>query len=167
MKIKVLAIGNTANCFGILKKYLKESEIRILQIQGRREDIFVQNKNELRIKSERFSDRLAKINNIKDDFDLCVVNSWGGATFAYLSGLNYIMYFVGNDIRVPPFIKDPKPAVDDSSAPTKSPDRFNFIERKFYRDVLNNAIGCVTTGQQLYDYTKNYRKDTISLNDFH
>lgn len=166
LKIKVLAIGDTANCFGILKKYLKKSEIKIIRVPGQREDIFVQSKDEKFFKSRNFFERIKKINSIKNNFDICVVNSWGGAMFAYLCDLNYIVFFVGNDIRVPPFIKNPKPSVDDSSAPTKSPDKFNFLERRFYRKVLDNAIACVTSSELLFNYTKKYRKDTIRIDRF-
>jgi len=166
MKIKVLAIGDTANSFGVLKKYVQKSEIKIIRTPGEREDIFVQSKNEEFFKSRNFFGRIKKINSIKDNFDLCVVNSWGGALFAFLCDLNYIIYFVGNDIRVAPFIKNPRPSVDDSSAPTKSPDKFNFLERLFYRKVLDNALACITTGEQLFDYAKKYRKDVIRIDRF-
>ena len=41
-------------------------------------------------------------------FDFAIVNTWAGARLAYLTGLDYFIYFVGSALRVPPFIKNPK-----------------------------------------------------------
>ena len=37
--------------------------------------------------------KLQKILEVKDDYDLILVQSWSGARLAYLANLNYIIYF--------------------------------------------------------------------------
>jgi len=162
MAIHILAIGDTVNAFGILKKYVKKSQIKIIRTPGsQRDDIFVQSQNQEFFKSSNILGKIKRINSIKNDFDLCVVNSWGGAIIAYLCDLNYIMYFLGNDIRSPPFVKNPQ-----VPRPTISKRNLNFIERKFYKDVLENAIVCVAYGDELYDYLRKYRKDAVRADRF-
>ncbi len=162
MTIRILAIGDTANTFGILKKYLIKSQIIIFRTPGRqRDDIFIQSQNEEFFKSSNTLERIKKINSVKNDFDLCIVNSWGGAVIAYLCDLNYVMYFLGNDIRSPPFIKNPQ-----IPRPTLSKRNLNFLEMKFYKNVLENAIVCVAYGDEVYNYLKKYRKDVIKADRF-
>ena len=95
MIMRILAIGDTANTFGILKKFLIKSQITIFRTPGRqRDDIFLQSQDQEFFISNNILERIKKINSIKNDFDLCIVNSWGGAVIAYICDLNYVMYFL-------------------------------------------------------------------------
>ena len=78
-----------------------------------------------------------------------------GARLAYLADLNYIFYLVGNDIRTPPFIKN----VKDPLASDAAIYNYNFLERKFYWNVYQNAKTCIASFQNQFNYLKQYRSD--------
>ena len=59
------------------------------------------------------------------------------------------MYFVGGDITTPHFSKENK--------------NYNFIEKYFYKKILDNAIKCVALVDEYYTPLKKYRKDAIRL----
>lgn len=155
MSIKILAIGDVANNAEMLRKYLK-SEIHIIQFPNKIYSQIFLGKDEEFFESENILKSVEKINSIKEKFDLCFVTSWAGARIAYLADLNYVIYFVGSDIEVPPFVKR---SSNNLKIPTFN---YNFIERKFYRNVLNSAIACIAP-ISLYDSLKKYRKDAIRI----
>lgn len=159
LNIKILAIGDVANNAEMLRKHLKKSEIHIIHFPNKiYTQIFI-GKDEEFFESENILKSVEKINSIKEKFDLCFVTSWAGARIAYLADLNYVIYFVGTDIEVPPFVKR---SVNNLKIQTFN---HNFIERKFYRDVLNSAIACIAASN-LYDSLKKYRKDAIRIDRF-
>lgn len=157
MRTRILAIGDTANLLTDLKKHMKNFDMH--QIVFREEADFLIKDTDVEVLSNyNFFAHLKKINSIKKDFELCIVMNWTAAKLAYLANLNYIIYFVGADIRNTPFKKRVK---SESSKLAKN--QFNFLERKFYKAVLNNAIACVTGGEELFEILKKYRKDAIRI----
>ena len=150
MKLKILAIGDSANNIYMMRKFAENIEIDLISIPKKGVE-----KTSTSMKKIEFFDSLLiskqvkKIKKIKDEYDLCIAVPWAGARIAYLSGINYIMYFVGGDIRNPPFSKENK--------------KYNFIERHFYKKVFDNAIACVTGTDELFTFLKKYRKDVIRL----
>lgn len=156
--IKILAIGDVANNAEMLRKYVKKSEIRVMHFPNKYTDVFVQNKDEEFFESLNIFKSIEKVNTIKGKFDLCFVTSWAGARIAYLADLRYIIYFVGTDIQVPPFIK--KSEEKELKIPAFT---HNFLERKFYKKVLDNAIVCVTSSNELFFHLKRYRSDAIRI----
>jgi len=158
-KIKILAIGDTADNMFSLKKFAEDFKVHLINFP-RKQDALLTYSNE----GVEFFDTLLiskqveKIKQIKDGFDLCIVMSWAGARIAYLAGLNYIMYFVGGDIVTPPFVKNPK--VSSLKTPVNN---LNLFERKFYKKVLDNAIACIAPTDEYYLPLKKYRKDAIRM----
>jgi len=159
MTIRVLAIGDTANLITDLKKYVKNIDIHLIIFQEEVKFLIKNPDTEIFSKYNLF-EHLKKINSIKKDFDICIAMNWTSAKIAYLTNLNYIIYFVGNDIRHPPFEKRKKSKLDKLEK-----NQFNVLEKRFYKAVLNNAIACVTGGHELYNILKKYRKDAIRIDN--
>lgn len=157
--MNILAIGDTADNILTLKKFAKRSKIHLITFP-RKQDALLTNLDEgiEFFDSLLISKQVRKINSIKHNFDLCVVMTWAAARIAYLADLNYVMYFVGDDIRTPPFVKKPRLSYLNQPAFER-----NFIERHFYRKVFESAVGCITTGHELYEILKKYRPDGIRL----
>ena len=105
--MKILAIGDTADNNHTLKKFAERSRVHLIDFpkKGVAKTSNVQSGREY-FDSLLISKLVDKIREIKDDYDLCIVLSWAAARVAYLSGINYIMYFVGSDIGNPPFAKN-------------------------------------------------------------
>ena len=158
MVFKVLAIGDLANGFVDLSKIVKNTEIHIINFQWDTASKLTESKDVEFFESLKISEQVEKINSIKKDYDLAIVNTWAGARLAYLTGMKYIMIFVGSALRVPLFIKNPTLNYLDKPLPS-----LNFLERKFYRDVLDEAIFCGTNENDLFEILKRYRKKDIFL----
>lgn len=158
MTIKVLAIGDTANVITDLKKYSIKSDIHQI-IFDTQANFLIRNADTEIIKEYNIFKTLKLINSIKKKFDCCVVTGWTAAKIAYLANLDYLISFVGTDIKEPPFEKRKKKLTNNTK------DKLNFFERKFYRSVLDNAIFCVTGGAELYEILKKYRKDAIRIDN--
>jgi glycosyltransferase involved in cell wall biosynthesis len=160
MTMKILAIGDTADNIFTLKKFAKKSKIHLITFP-RKQDALLTNMDDGGTEffdSLLISKQVKKINSIKHNFDLCIVMTWAAARIAYLADLNYIMYFVGDDIRTPPFEKKPKLSYLNQPAFKR-----NLIERYFYGKIFRSAIACVTTGHELYEILKQYRSDAIRM----
>ena len=158
MSIKILAIGDLANNFVILRKYVAKSEIHIINFPWGTASKLTDSRDVEFFDSLKTKEQIDKINSIKNNFDLAIVNTWTGAALAYITGLDYIMYFVGSALRVPPFNKNPK--LDYLTKPLPSRNTF---ERGFYRKVLENAVFCVANAHDLFSILK---KCKINKNDF-
>ena len=154
MVIRILAMEEGETLVNDIGKFVKKSEFHQINIPTKNRDMLIDHKNIEFLNSENVLEQINKINEIKNRFDLCLVSSWSTARLAYLCDLNYIIYFVGNDIRIPPFIKNSKPVY--FSEPVN---KLNFLERIFYKKILDNAISCVTGSEELYNYLKKYRND--------
>lgn len=160
MVVRVLAIGDLANNSAKLKKYLKKSQIHLVNFPWDTPSIIMDEKNDIEFFTSLYiRNQLEKINEIKNNYDLCLAISPAGARLAYLADLNYIIYFVGHDIRTPPFVKN----VKDPFAFDKPIHTFNFFERRFYKSVYDQAVACVTTGYEAYSHLIKYRKDGIRI----
>ena len=156
--MNILAIGDTADNIFTLKKFLKKSKIHLITFP-RKGDALLTNSEEVEFfDSLLISKQVKKIKSIKNNFDICLAMSWSGARVAYLAGLNYIMYFVGNDITTPPFLSKGK--ISHLKNPTH---KKNFFERKFYKKIFSKAIFCITTSKEYHDHLKKYRKDGIRI----
>lgn len=157
MTIKILAIGDTANVITDLKKYASNMEITLIDFKERAKTLIKDEDTEILGKYSLFR-HLKKINSIKSKYDLVLVMGWTAAKLAYLSGTRYIIYFVGNDIRNPPF-----GGFEKSELALVPKDKLNLIEKKFYRSVLKNASACITTGPELFAILKKYRNDAYRI----
>tara|TARA_B100001123_G_C15340188_1_gene1034517 strand:- start:5262 stop:6464 length:1203 start_codon:yes stop_codon:yes gene_type:complete len=159
MKTKVLAIGDLANNVATFKKFLKKSEIHLVNFDWSGNSTVMDEKDGIEFfQSNKIKDIVEYVNKIKKDYDICLAMSSTGILVSYLSDLNYIEYFVGHEIRSPPFIKN-------SSDPlsTKQPlYNFNFLERWFYKKAYENAIACVVPDEELFGFVK-FRNDTIRI----
>lgn len=157
MEIKILAIGDLANNAIILKKFVKKSNIHVINFRWDTASKLTDIKEDVEFfDSLKIKDQLKKILEIKDNYDLVLVQSWSGARLAYLANLNYIIYFVGSALRVPPFIKNPK--LEYLKEPLPS---LNYFERKFYKKILDNAIACVANADDLFKQLKKFRTKEI------
>jgi len=157
MTIKVLAIGDSANLFFILSKFLKKSNIHVVNFPREGASKYTYSDKIEYFQSNKVSKCVQRINEIKGDFDICVTMGIS-AYLAYLAGLNYIIFFVGDDIRIPNFKKNSKlPFMKEPLF------QLNFLEREFYENVIKNAICCVTAGDEFSSYLKNYRKDMVRI----
>ena len=159
MKIKVLAIGDLANNVATFKKFLKKSEVHLVNFDWSGNSTVMDEKDGIEFfQSNKIKDIIEYVNKIKKDHDICLAMSSTGILVSYLSDLNYIEYFVGHEIRSPPFIKN-------SSDPlsTKQPlYNFNFLERWFYKKAYENAIACVVPDEELFEFVK-FRNDAIRI----
>jgi glycosyltransferase involved in cell wall biosynthesis len=150
MKLKILVIGDSTSNMYSMKKFAKNIDIHIIDFPKKGVDKITTSKDQIEyFDSLLISKQVKKINEIKNNFDLCIAAPWAGARIAYLAGINYIMYFVGNDITTPPFSKNNK--------------NYNLIEKIFYKKILDNAIACIGPQYEYFTPLKKYRKDAIRL----
>ena len=156
--MKILAIGDTADNSISLKKFVKNSEIHLITFPRKQAELFTLSDDVERFDSLLISKQVNKINQIKDQFDLCLVLTWSAARIAYLADLNYIMYFAGGDITEPPFEKKPH-----SPFLKKPLHNRNFFERYFYRKIFDNAICCIAATEEYFEKLKKFRNDAIRL----
>ena len=155
--MKILALEDNVNTINDIRKFVKKFKIHQINIP---------NKNKFLIEDEGvefFSsldviEQIKEVNTIKDEYDVCIVSSWTTSRIAYLAGLRYIIYFVGNDIRIPPFVKNSKPYYFK-----KPVNKLNFLQRVFYKHVLDSAIACVASSEETFNQAKRYRKDVIRI----
>lgn len=157
--MKVLLIGDTADNNYTLKKFSKDIEFHLINFP-RKEDGLITTSNEGTefFESLLLSKQVKKIKSIKNNFDICLVIGWAAARVAYFSGINYIMYFVGNDIVTPPFLKNP--TEDYSNEPVST---HNLFERSLYRKIFDAAVACITVNSHYYSYLKKFRNDAIRM----
>jgi len=156
--MKILAIGDMNDNAVSLKKFSKKFDVHIITFPKKLAEKFTLSENVEIFDSLLISKQVKKINEIKNEYDLCFVISWSAARIAYLAGLNYIMYFVGGDINTPPFIKNSR-----SPYLEKPIYNLNIIERYFYKKVLDTAAGCITGTEEYHEKLKRFRKDAIRI----
>ncbi len=151
---KILAIGDVGNIIKTIKKYSKKSEIHIINYPQDGSATFVNRNSDLFFKTWKVSEHVSKINEIKDDFDLCLTT--GSERIAYLCDLNYIAYYLGRDIDVPKFKKHSKEEWQNEALFNN-----NLFERKFYWNAFKEAIAHVA-GMWQYESLKKYTDDGIN-----
>lgn len=154
-----MVIGDTADNMFSLQKFAKKSQIHLINFPRKQAGLLTYSNKDIEFfDSLLISKQIEKIKQIKDNYDLCLVVSWAAGRIAYLAGLNYIMYFVGGDIVTPPFLKNPK--VSYLKTPVSN---LNFLERKFYKKVLDSAIACIAPTEEYFLPLLKYRKDAIRM----
>ena len=96
--IKVLAIGDLSNNIVMFKKFAK-SDIHLINFPWDGPSKIIDIKKDVEFfKSAKVKENLKRINEIKNDFDICIAMSSTGLLMSYLADLNYIAYFCGHDI---------------------------------------------------------------------
>ena len=88
----------------IIIKYSKKSKIRLIKYPIDGSATFTDPDNIETFKTWKVKEHVQKINEIKDDYDVCLTMS--SERVAYLADLNYISYYVGGDIEAPRFQKN-------------------------------------------------------------
>ncbi len=156
MVIRVLAIGDICNLIITISKYTKKSEIHLINFPKDGAGVFTYTDGVELFSSWKVVDQLKKINKIKHNYDICLVTGTGDR-IAYLADLNYISYYVGRDIDAPRFIKNSKEEWFNEAL-----HKLNIFERKFYKDVFNNAIAHVA-GTWVYTHLEKYTKNGIRM----
>jgi hypothetical protein len=155
MNLKILAIEEGESLIDDISKFTK-SKIKVFNIKLKEREMVMNSQVELLPKE--LSSQIEKINKIKNNYDLCFVSSWNAAKLAYLCDLNYIIWFIGNDIRIPPFVKESKPKYFNEPV-----NQLSFIERKFYKKVFDNAVLHVTVSKELFQYLEKFSNKSIRI----
>lgn len=139
-----------------LSKYTKKSKIHLINFLKDGFGIFTYADGVECFDSYKVSKQVKKINEIKDNFDICITTGTG-ERIAYLADLNYISYYVGNDIDTPRFVKNSKkPGANDALH------KLNFLERMFYKNSFSNAVAHIA-GTWVYDYLIKFDKNAIRM----
>ena len=152
MVIKVLAIGDVGGTIRVLRKYVKRSEIHLINYPYDR--IWINMDGVELFKTLKVSDHVKKINEIKDNYDICLTTA--SERVAYLADLNYVAYYLGRDIDVPLFKKN-----STEEWQTEPLHKLNFFERKFYWNAFNNAIAHIA-GKWQFEHLSKYTKNGIN-----
>ena len=151
MTLRVLAIGDIGNILQTLRKYTK-AEIHIINFFRDGAGIFTYEKDVETFPNYKVKDHLKRVNEIADDFDVCITMGTG-ERIAYLADLNYSVFYVGRDIDAPRFVKNSKEEWFTEPLHT-----LNFLERLFYRKCFENAnfhLAYTWVFEHLKKYTKN------------
>ena len=153
-KIKVLAIGDIGNIIRTLQKFVKKSEIHLINYPRDGSAFFVNTDDVELFETRKVSEQVKRINEIKDDFDICLTTA--SERIAYLADLNYVAYYLGRDIDVPMWKKN-----STEKWQTEPLHRLNFFERRFYWNAFKNAIVHVA-GKWQYEHLAKYTKTGIN-----
>ena len=109
MTVKVLAIGDLANNVSTIRKFTKTSDIHLVNFNWEGNSVVMDERDGIEFfPGNKIVDFINHVNKIKNKYDLCLAMSSTGLLVSYLADLNYIAYFVGHEIRSPPFIKNSK-----------------------------------------------------------
>ena len=154
MTIKVLAIGDIGNIVKTIQKYVKKSEIYLINYPKDGAAVFTDPDGIELFKTRKVSEQVKRINEIKDDFDICLTTA--SERIAYLADINYIGCYWGRDIDVPMWKKN-----STEKWQTESLHRLNFFERRFYWNAFKNAIAHVA-GMWQYEHLAKYTKTGIN-----
>ena len=156
MVLKILVIGDVANYFKTVSKYVKNSKIHIINFPKDGPGLFTYDENYDLFENEKVMDQVKKINRIKKDYDLTVVMGTG-ERIAYLADLNYVSFYVGRDIDAPRFLKNSK-----ESWYNEPLHKLNFFERRFYKKTFEFAIAHVAP-TWVFEYLKRYPGRNIKM----
>ena len=154
MVIKVLAIGDVGNTIRTLRKFVKKSEIRLINYPRDGSAFFVNADDVELFETRKVREQVKKINEIKDSFDICLTTA--SERIAYLADLNYIAYYLGRDIDVPMFKKN-----STEEWQTEPLHKLNFFERMFYWNAFKNAVAHVA-GKWQFEHLAKYTKNGIN-----
>lgn len=156
MTVKVLAIGDTGNLMLTISKYTKRTKIHLINFLKDGVGIYTYGEGAELFKSYKIVDQVKRVNEIKDNFDICITMG-AGERIAYLADLNYATYYVGRDIDAPRFIKNSKE--EWFSEPLH---RLNFLERWFYKGAFRSAIAHIA-GTWVCAHLEKYTKNAIKM----
>ena len=155
MTIKILAIGDISNILRTLNKYLKKSEIHVINFPRENSGEFTSIVDVEEFETWKVMDQVEKINEIKNNFDLCITTGTG-ERIAYLCDLNYIPIYFGRDIDAPRFIKNSKEEWNDEPL-----HKLNILERIFYKNAFRNAVLHIA-GLFVYKHLIKYSKNSLN-----
>lgn len=156
MTIKVLAIGDICNLIVTISRYTKKSKIHLINFPKDGAGIFTYADGVELFDSWKVSKQVKRINEIADQFDICITTGIG-ERIAYLADLNYVAYYLGRDIDAPRFVKNSKEEWFNTPL-----HRLNFLERRFYKAAFENAIAHVA-GTWVYTHLEKYTKKGIKM----
>jgi len=74
---KILAIGDIANLIRTMSKYLKKSEIHVINFPREHSGEFTSIGDVEEFKTWKVMDQVKKINEIKNKYDLCITTGTG------------------------------------------------------------------------------------------
>jgi len=154
--IRILVIGDVANYFKTVSKYVKNSKIHIINFPKDGPGVFTYDEDYELFENEKVMEQVKKINKIKNDYDLAIVMGTG-ERIAYLADLNYVSFYVGRDIDAPRFIKNSR-----ESWYNEPLHKLNFFERKFYRKTFEFAIAHVAP-TWVFEHLKRYSGRNIKM----
>jgi len=152
---KILAIGDIANLIRTMSKYLKKSEIHVINFPRENSGEFTSIGDVEEFKTWKVMDQVKKINEIKNKYDLCITTGTG-ERIAYLCDLNYVPIYFGRDIDAPRFVKNSTEEWNEEPL-----HKLNFLERYFYKKSFNNAVLHVA-GLFVYKHLKKYSKNPVN-----
>ena len=156
MTIRVLAIGDVGNELASIRKFTKKIDIHIINFYKDGAGVFTYADNIETFENYKVVDHVKKINEIKNNYDICITMGTG-ERIAYLADLNYVAYYVGRDIDAPRFIKNSKEEWFDEPL-----HKLNFLERWFYKNTFKNAIGHVAY-TWVFEHLKKYTNRGVKL----
>jgi glycosyltransferase involved in cell wall biosynthesis len=149
----VLAIGDVGNIVRTIQKYTKKSELYLINYPQDGSGVYTTPDGIELFKTRKVSDQVKKINEIKDNFDICLTTA--SERIAYLADLNYVGYYWGRDIDVPMFKKN-----STEEWQTEPLHKLNFFERRFYWNAFKNAVAHVA-GRWQFEHLSKYTKNGI------
>jgi len=155
MCVNVLVIGDIGNIFHTISKFSK-SNIHVINFVQDGMGKYTYAEGIETFSSYKVSEQVEKINQIKDDYDICITMGTG-ERIAYLADLKYIPFYVGRDIDAPRFIKNSKEEWFDEPL-----HKLNFLERRFYKDSFENAIEHIAYGW-VFEHLKKFTKNGIKM----
>jgi len=156
MTIKVLAIGDIGNILQTIRKYTKKSKIHIINFYKDGTGIYTYTDDVETFQTYKVTDHVKRINEIKDNFDICITMGTG-ERIAYLSDLNYATFYVGRDIDAPRFIKNSKEQWFNEPL-----HKLNMFERWFYKNAFKNAIAHLAYNW-VFEHLKKYTENGIKM----
>jgi len=161
-RLRVLAIGDLTNNIATLKKFVN-SDIHLINFSWDGASKIIDDQNDIEFfNTDKISEIVQKINSIKNEYDVTIAMSPTGILVSYLADLNYIIFFVGDDIKAPPYIKD----VKDPYATNESLYKFNNIERIFYKKAYDNAVATVLIDDELEPYLRKYTNHKVRISGY-
>jgi glycosyltransferase involved in cell wall biosynthesis len=155
LKNRILGIEKSERLLNTIAKYFT-MKMDVINIPTTNRDFLLFKKSLIFFKSKKLSEQIDELNNIKNNYDLCIVSSWDAAKLAFLCDMKFIFYFIGDDIRNPEFSK--KITVENTTTS-------NFSKHKpfTHNDIFEKALVCVTGSEELFSILKNYRSDSIRI----
>ena len=155
MMIKVLAIGDVGNIITTISKFSK-SKIHVINFIQDGMGKYTYADDVKTFSSYKVSEQVKQINQIKDEFDICITMGTG-ERIAYLADLNYVPFYVGRDIDAPRFKKNSKEEWFDEPL-----HKLNFFERRFYKNAFENAVSHVAYGWA-FEHLKKFTENGIKM----